>query len=127
MAAFGAYESLVGWRYLLRRRRRPHVLIAGLIFLALGAGLAALGWHQLQGQGKAIAVFGEAQGIWRLVLSIGGGVATFGGCLSLFGLLNAFLTVFSAFSAFMVTIGVAEVILVLGVMNGFQARWSPYH
>ncbi|MEZ4468701.1 MAG: ABC transporter permease [bacterium] len=120
MAAFGAYEGLVGWRYLLRRRRRPHVLIAGLLFLAVGAGLAALGWHQLQGQGQAIAVFGEAQGIWRLVLSIGGGVATFGGCLGLFGLLNAFLTVFSAFSAFMVTIGVAEVILVLGVMNGFQ-------
>ncbi len=41
-------------------------------------------------------------------------------CLSLFGVLYAFLTTFSAFSTFMVSMGVAEVILVLGVMNGFQ-------
>jgi len=116
----GAYESLVGWRYLLRRQRRPRLLIIGLTLLAIGGGLAWLGLSRLQGQGQAVAVFGEDQGVWRAVLSGGGIVAAFGGCLSLFGLLNMFLTVFSAFSAFMVTIGVAEVILVLGVMNGFQ-------
>lgn len=115
-----AYESLVGWRYLLRRDRRPKLLIIGLALVAIGIGLAWLGFSKLQGEGRAVAVFGDQQGLWRMVLSVGGGFMAAGASLALFGLLNTFLTVFSAFSAFMVTIGVAEVILVLGVMNGFQ-------
>lgn len=118
--AFRAFESLVGWRYLLRRQRRPRLLIIGLLLVTAGIGLAWWGYTQLQDQGRAVAVFGDEQGVWRGVLSTGGGLAAVGAAMALFGLLNTFLTVFSAFSAFMVTIGVAEVILVLGVMNGFQ-------
>lgn len=43
-----------------------------------------------------------------------------GVCVALFGGLYWFMTTFSAFSTFMIAMGVAEVILVLGVMNGFQ-------
>ncbi len=117
---FGAYEGLVGWRYLLRRRRRPHVLVAGLVFLLLGVGLTATGVYFEQRGGGQVSVFGTQASAARNIMAAGGGVAVFGACLSLFGALNTFLTVFSAFSTFMVTIGVAEVILVLGVMNGFQ-------
>jgi lipoprotein-releasing system permease protein len=116
----GAYEGLVGWRYLLRRRRRPQVLLIGLGVLALGVGLTLLGVWLQQRQGGQVSVFDTRSGLPRSIMAAGGGLATFGGCLSLFGAFNTVLTVFSAFSAFMVTIGVAEVILVLGVMNGFQ-------
>ncbi len=118
--AFGAYESLVGWRYLLRRRRSLTVLIVGALLLAVGVGLVAWGVYVQQANGGAVSVFGNRAGAAQTLMGVGGGVATFGGCVALFGLLNAFLTVFAAFSSFMVTIGVAEVILVLAVMNGFQ-------
>ncbi len=118
--AVGAYEGLVGWRYILRRRRRPQVLVAGLAVLLLGAALFGAGaWMHFR-TGAELSVFGNAPGTAQTLMGVGGGVVAFGFCLSLFGALNTFLTVFSAFSAFMVTIGVAEVILVLGVMNGFQ-------
>lgn len=116
----GGYESLVGWRYLLRRQRRPQVLLIGLALLVVGAIVLALGaW--LQGRtGAELSVFGNQPGLARGLL-VGGGAATaIGFCVGLFGALNTFLTVFGAFSAFMVTIGVAVVILVLAVMNGFQ-------
>lgn len=115
-----AYESLVGWRYLLRRRRQLLVLGIGVALLLVGAGLVAWGVQIQQDAGGAISVFGNRAGAAQTLMGVGGGLATLGGCIGLFGLLNAFLTVFAAFSAFMVTIGVAEVILVLAVMNGFQ-------
>lgn len=118
--AIGAYEGLVGWRYILRRRRRPRVLVVGVSFLTLGAALLLGGLYLHFQTGAELSVFGNTPGTARTLMSAGGGVAAFGFCLSLFGALNTVLTVFSAFSAFMVTIGVAEVILVLGVMNGFQ-------
>lgn len=119
--AWGAYEGLVGWRYLLRQRRRPGVLIIGLIILALGAGVVAWGVNAQTGAGGSVSVFGNQGGAGAQVLmGVGGGIAALGACLSLFGALNLFLTVFAAFSTFMITIGVAEVILVLAVMNGFQ-------
>ncbi|MCA9546279.1 MAG: ABC transporter permease, partial [Myxococcales bacterium] len=115
-----AYESLVGWRYLLRRRRQLLVLGVGLALLGAGIGLVAWGVQIQQDAGGAISVFGNRAGAAQTLMGVGGGLAVLGGCVGLFGLLNAFLTVFAAFSAFMVTIGVAEVILVLAVMNGFQ-------
>lgn len=118
--AVGAYEGLVGWRYILRRRRSPRVLVVGLLVLLLGAALLGGGLYLHFRTGAELSVFGNTPGTARTLMSAGGGVAAFGFCLSLFGALNTVLTVFSAFSAFMVTIGVAEVILVLGVMNGFQ-------
>lgn len=118
--AVGAYEGLVGWRYILRRRRRPQVLVAGALVLLVGAALLGVGLYLHTRTGAELSVFGTEAGTSRTLMSVGGGVMAVGGCLSLFGALNMFLTVFSAFSAFMVTIGVAEVILVLGVMNGFQ-------
>ncbi len=118
--AVGAYEGLVGWRYILRRRRRPKVLVVGLLVLLFGAVLLGGGLYLHFQSGAELSVFGNTPGAASALMSAGGGVLAFGFCLSLFGALNTFLTVFSAFSAFMVTIGVAEVILVLGVMNGFQ-------
>lgn len=115
-----AFEALVGWRYQLRRRPNPRILIAGIIIAAIGGGLAWWGFSELNTQGRSIALFGDTMSMWRLIMSIGGGIAAFGVTVFLFGIFSLFLTVFSAFSAFMVAIGVAEVILVLGVMNGFQ-------
>ena len=115
-----AFEALVGWRYQLRRRPNPRILIAGIIIAAIGGGLAWWGFSELNTQGRSIALFGDTMSMWRLIMSVGGGIAAFGVTVFLFGIFSLFLTVFSAFSAFMVAIGVAEVILVLGVMNGFQ-------
>lgn len=117
----GAYESLVGWRYLLRQRRRPGVLVVGLIILGLGIGLVSWGVHLQTGGGGSVSVFGNQGGATaQLLMGVGAGICALGGCLTLFGALNLYLTVFAAFSTFMITIGVAEVILVLAVMNGFQ-------
>lgn len=115
-----AFEALVGWRYQMRRRPNPRILLAGILIAAVGAGLAWWGWSALATEGRSIALFGDRMSTWRLVMSFGGGLAAFGVTVALFGIFSLFLTVFSAFSAFMVAIGVAEVILVLGVMNGFQ-------
>ena len=115
-----AFEALVGWRYQLRRRANPRTLVAGIIIALVGGALAWWGFSQLSTQGRSIALFGDTMTMWRLIMSVGGGIAGFGVTVILFGLFSLFLTVFSAFSAFMVAIGVAEVILVLGVMNGFQ-------
>lgn len=115
-----AFEALVGWRYQLRRRPNPRILLAGILIAALGGGLAYWGWSELANQGRSIALFGDQMSTWRVVMSVGGGLGAFGVTVALFGIFSLFLTVFSAFSAFMVAIGVAEVILVLGVMNGFQ-------
>lgn len=114
------FERFVGWRYLLRTRRRPAVLVAGLSLVALGA-LALFGGHQALGEDFAASIFGGGSPAGRVVLGLGGALIGLGACTSLFGVLNLFLTAFSAFSAFMVAIGVMVVILVLGVMNGFQA------
>ena len=116
----GAYEALVGWRYLLRRRPSFKVLLVGVGVLLVGGALVGAGWYLQLRSGGQMSVFGARAGTPRTLLAIGGGLAALGGCLLYFGVLNAVLTVFGAFSAFMVTIGVAEVILVLGVMNGFQ-------
>lgn len=115
-----AFEALVGWRYQLRRRPNPRILLAGILIAAIGAGLGYWGWTELNTTGRSIALFGDQMSTWRVVMSVGGGLAAFGVVVALFGIFSLFLTVFSAFSAFMVAIGVAEVILVLGVMNGFQ-------
>ena len=118
--ALGDYEGMVGWRYLLRQRRRPHVLIIGGLILAIGAGLLFIGTKMLLSSGAEVSVFSNNPSVGRIFMGVGGALSALGACLSLFGAFNTFLTVFSAFSAFMITIGVAEVILVLGVMNGFQ-------
>jgi lipoprotein-releasing system permease protein len=115
------YEGVVGWRYLLRVRRRPQVLLIGIAILVLAAVVGFIGYRMQQATGAQLSVFSTQSDAGRTVMGIGGGIGAIGGCLFLFGALNTFLTAFSAFSAFMVSIGVAVVILVLGVMNGFQA------
>ncbi len=115
-----AFERFVGWRYLLRARRRPGVLAVGLALALFGAAVVWAASH-LQGGDVASAVFGGGSDAGRVFLGVGGGFVALGASVALFGLLNTFLTAFSAFSAFMVAIGVMVVILVLGVMNGFQA------
>lgn len=119
--ALAGYEGVVGWRYLLRVRRRPQVLVAGLVIAAVGGAVAFVGYRLQVASGETLSVFSSHTDTGRLLLGIGAAIGTLGGCLVLFGLLNTFMTAFSAFSAFMVCIGVAVVILVLGVMNGFQA------
>lgn len=117
----GTYESLVGWRYLLRQRRNPGVLLAGLATLLVGGGIIGLSLWLAPTSGGLSLLADDAARLWQAAVGIGAAASALGACLIIFGLLNTFLTVFSAFGAFMVTIGVAEVILVLGVMNGFQA------
>ena len=117
----GPFESFVGWRYLLRVKRRPQVLLVGMGLVLLGTGLVALGVLGLGDDGFTSTLFAPRSQLPMLAMGLGIALAAVGGCVSLFGALNMFLTAFSAFSAFMVAIGVMEVILVLGVMNGFQA------
>lgn len=116
----GPFESFVGWRYLLRVKRRPRAFLLGLGLLALGAlsvyaGVAAFGRDSV-----ASSLFSPSGQAPVIALGLGAVCLAVGFCVTLFGALNTFLTSFSAFSAFMVCIGVMEVILVLGVMNGFQ-------
>ncbi|MFN3198673.1 MAG: FtsX-like permease family protein [Bradymonadia bacterium] len=116
------YEGLVGWRYLLRRRLSPRVLIIGLVILGAGLGMTSSAFDALSGgQGLTQGIYQDNPLLLQVMLYGGLGLLIFGGCVVLFGLLSAWLTIFSAFSAFMITIGVALVIVVLGVMNGFQA------
>ncbi|MBU0550276.1 ABC transporter permease [Myxococcota bacterium] len=115
-----AYEGLLGWRYLLRQARSYHVLLVGLGLLILGATLAGGGVFWQHNQPEGFDLFGVMSPTTQALLALGGGLAVIGACVTFFGLLNVFLTVFASFSTFMITIGVAEVILVLGVMNGFQ-------
>lgn len=117
----GPFESYVGWRYLLRVKRRPQVLVGGLLCALAGVGLIA-GAAALaadRGAVPALLLFGGSPA-FTVAFGIGVALAAVGLCVALFGALNTFLTAFSAFSAFMVAIGVMVVILVLGVMNGFQ-------
>ena len=138
VGALGAgFEALLGWRYLLRAQRRPRVLRVGLALLAVGAltlwgssalssgamGLARwwMGGDPLLSASDAFyalhdRLYQVAQGaqVFGLVATV------VGVCVGLFGVFYWFMTTFSAFSTFMIAMGVAEVILVLGVMNGFQ-------
>ena len=140
------FERLLGRRYLLRAQQRLGVLYWGLAFVVLAIllfflrtyfenhisdlsdlnDLSVLGnqsWHVKQLR----SLFGtgtDSQYLLRQVAQIvqvsAASSMALGICLSLFGVLYGWMTTFSAFSTFMVSMGVAEVILVLGVMNGFQ-------
>lgn len=117
----GPFESFVGWRYLLRVKRRPQVLLMGLLLLLLGGAGVGIGLAAFGGDSVASSLFAPRSQGPMVALGLGAALLAVGFCVTLFGALNTFLTAFSAFSAFMVAIGVMEVILVLGVMNGFQA------
>ncbi|MEE2755938.1 MAG: ABC transporter permease [Myxococcota bacterium] len=114
------FESLVGWRYLFRQDKRPKTLYTGLSLIAVGVLCVAWSVYAIKKSGMSLQLLGMPAGIERTVLTTGVGLALFGGVVSLFGLLYYRMTIFSAFSTFMVTIGVAEVVLVLGVMSGLH-------
>ena len=138
-AALGAgFEALLGWRYLLRAQRRPRAALVGFALLAAGA-LTLWGSSLLSARSTELArwwlgggepLLSASDAFYALqhkltqaaqVAQVCGLVATVAGvCVGLFGSLYWFMTTFSAFSTFMIAMGVAEVILVLGVMNGFQ-------
>ncbi len=92
----------------------------GLSACLLGGLL--LFWGSLrQGDASLAAAFYTGRSLLTQgIVGAGIGFCALGAVIAFFGILNTFLTVFAAFSSFMITIGVAEVILVLGVMNGFQ-------
>ena len=140
------FERLLGRRYLLRAQQRLGVLYWGLAFVVLAillfflrtyfenhisdlsdlndlSDLGKQSWHVKQLR----SLFGtgtDSQYLLRQIAQIvqvsAASSMALGICLSLFGVLYGWMTTFSAFSTFMVSMGVAEVILVLGVMNGFQ-------
>lgn len=120
MSGMGGYEGFVGWRYLLRRQRRPLILVIGVAMLVVGLALLFAGKYLIGQSGNELSVFGNQPGLGSQLFYASLGVLLVGFWVTVFGLLNTFLTVFSAFSAFMVTVAVAVVILVLAVMNGFQ-------
>ena len=132
------YERFLGWRYLLRAHRKPRTFKVGLALVTLGA-LGLWGSAVARSHSAELATWwmgsAETGGDWDTArfslqytieqasqLVQGGGLAltVIGVCVALFGGLYWFMTTFSAFSTFMIAMGVAEVILVLGVMNGFQ-------
>ena len=113
------YESLVGWRYLLRRQKQPRIMRWGLAIGALGLITLWIGFHVESTNGNEVSIFGH----WttgRILMATGGVIAAVSIAITLFGLLNRSMTLFSAFSTFMVAVGVAEVILVLAIMNGLH-------
>lgn len=113
------YETLVGWRYLFRRRKQPRILYGGLLLLTVSLALLLIG-YQLEGtDGRTVSIFG-ALTLGRGLMAAGAGLFSLSVAVVLFGLLNRSMTLFSAFSTFMVAIGVAEVILVLAIMNGLH-------
>ncbi|MGC6418147.1 MAG: FtsX-like permease family protein [Bradymonadia bacterium] len=116
-----AFESLVGWRYLFRKDRRPKVLLAGLSALLVGAACIVWSVYAIQAAGGTLQLMGMAPSLERDVLYAGVGLCVVGCVVGLFGALYYRMTIFSAFSTFMVMIGVAEVVLVLGIMSGLHS------
>jgi lipoprotein-releasing system permease protein len=114
-----SYERLVGWRYLFRRRKQPKILYIGLALLIIGMLLAIAGFQLEQTSGRTVSVFG-AFTMGRGLIAGGTGLFAIALATVLFGLLNRSMTLFTAFSTFMVAIGVSEVILVLAIMNGLH-------
>ena len=113
------YERLVGWRYLFRRRRQPKTLYIGLALLVSAGLLALLGYHLEESSGRTVSVFGTFT-VGRTLMASGAGLFAVALATVLFGILNRSMTLFTAFSTFMVAIGVSEVILVLAIMNGLH-------
>ncbi len=119
------FERLLGRRYLLRAQQRLGVLYWGLAFVVLAILLFFLRTYFENQQLQSLFGTGtDSQYLLRQIAQIvqvsAASSMALGICLSLFGVLYGWMTTFSAFSTFMVSMGVAEVILVLGVMNGFQ-------
>lgn len=129
-----SFEALLGRRYLMRAHRRPKIWYIGLTVLLIGTLLAASA-SSLQSEsalsGLLVKLLGLGDGdqiiaqahlaqMSQAVQAIGLGFVVIGVSVSLFGFLVWWMTTFSAFSTFMIATGVAEVLLVLGVMNGFQ-------
>ena len=131
---WNGFEALLGRRYLMRAHRRPRLWYIGFAVLSLGVLLTFFSsslntssgqstWFaKLLGIGGGDPYLAQAQmaQILQIVQGIGLGFVIIGVLVSLFGFLFWWMTTFSAFSTFMIATGVAEVLLVLGVMNGFQ-------
>ncbi|MSP71628.1 MAG: ABC transporter permease [Myxococcales bacterium] len=116
-----AFESFVGWRYLLCASPRPRILLVGLAVVAFGLCVTHFG-TQVLGEGNLAGVlFSRGPETPKVVVGVGMALCGLGCCVALYGALYTFLTAFSAFSAFMVAVSVVVVVLVLGVMNGFQS------
>ena len=116
-----AFESLVGWRYLFRKDRRPRVLLAGLSALLIGIACIVWSVYAIKSAGGTLQLMGMAPSVERNILYVGVGFCVVGCVVGLFGALYYRMTIFSAFSTFMVMIGVAEVVLVLGIMSGLHS------
>ena len=129
-----SFEAFLGRRYLTREFKRPKVLKIGIVMLIVGA-LGMWGASELKENTISIAQWwtgdkGLSDATYLLQYQLGqiAQIAQFVGLgltvvsvsVTLFGFLNWWMTTFSAFSTFMIATGVAEVLLVLGVMNGFQ-------
>ena len=127
-----SFEALLGRRYLMRSHRKPRLLYIGVFTLALGL-FVMLSAHLLQKPATAewvVSTFTphlntmsstyEVAQLAHLIQIIGLGFIIISVLVSLFGFLSWWMTTFSAFSTFMIATGVAEVLLVLGVMGGFQ-------
>ncbi len=131
---WNSFEALLGRRYLMRAHRRPRVWYIGLAVLALGS-LMAISAGAIQsnpswagaltkafnlGGGDPLYAQAHLAQLSQVIQGLGLGFVVIGVSVSLFGFLVWWMTTFSAFSTFMIATGVAEVLLVLGVMNGFQ-------
>lgn len=128
-----SFEALLGRRYLMRIHRKPKVFYIGLSVMALGL-VIMLSSNVISSEGFINWWSGELDGFNQerfllklqlrqasiVVQAVGLGLIVISVLVALFGFLQWWMTTFSAFSTFMIATGVAEVLLVLGVMNGFQ-------
>ncbi len=104
---------------MFRRRKQPKILYIGIALLITAILLAVGGYQLEQTSGRTVSVFG-AFTLGRGLMAGGAGLFALALATVLFGLLNRSMTLFTAFSTFMVAIGVSEVILVLAIMNGLH-------
>ena len=68
-----AFESLVGWRYLFRKDRRPKVLLAGLSALLIGIACIVWSVYAIQAAGGTLQLMGMAPSVERNILYVGVG------------------------------------------------------
>jgi lipoprotein-releasing system permease protein len=103
-----SYESLIGWRYLYRKRREHHRFVLGVFLFFVGVTLISLLFWLQAGQPPPLSVFAFTLGTIGMIVC---GVVSF-------------FSIFTSVSIFGVVLGVAALTIVMSVTSGFQAAFQ---